>query len=64
MMNYLTSIEKLKIEFLEEANGSGTIHIDWDEADPDLQWWNDLGEAGQKSFILDALDKALGCEVN
>ena len=64
MMNYLTSIEKLKIEFLEEDNGSGTIHIDWDEADPDLQWWNDLGEAGQKSFILDALDKALGCEVN
>ena len=64
MMNYLTSVEKLKIEFLEEDNGSGTIHIDWDEADPDLQWWNDLGEAGQKSFILDALDKALGCEVN
>jgi hypothetical protein len=64
MMNYLTSIEKLKIQFLEEENGSGTIHIDWDDTDPDLQWWNDLGEPGQKSFILDALQQALDCDVN
>jgi hypothetical protein len=64
MMNYLTSVEKLKIQFLEEENGSGTIHIDWDDTDPDLQWWNDLGEPGQKSFILDALQQALDCDVN
>jgi hypothetical protein len=64
MMNYLTSVEKLKIQFLEEEDGSGTIHIDWDDTDPDLQWWNDLGEPGQKSFILDALQQALDCDVN
>jgi len=63
-MNYLTSVEKLKIQFLEEEDGSGTIHIDWDDTDPDLQWWNDLGEPGQKSFILDALQQALDCDVN
>ena len=53
-----SSIEKLKIEFIEEDDGSGTIQVDWDDTDPDLQWWTDLGEEGQKSFILDALHKA------
>jgi len=53
-----SSIEKLKIEFIEEDDGSGTIQVDWDEKDPDLQWWTDLGPVGQESFILDALHKA------
>lgn len=60
----LTSVEKLKVDYIEEEGGSGTIRIDWDETDPDLQWWNDLGENGQKSFILDSLHHALGCDVN
>lgn len=60
----LTSVEKLKVDYIEEEDGSGTIQIDWDETDPDLQWWNDLGENGQKSFILDSLHHALGCDVN
>lgn len=60
----LSSVEKLKIDYIEEEDGSGTIRIDWDETDPDLQWWNDLGEDGQKSFILDSLHHALGCDVN
>lgn len=54
----LSSIEKLKIEFIEEDDGSGTIHIEWDGEDPDLQWWTDLGPEGQESFILDALYEA------
>lgn len=60
----LSSIEKMQIDYVEEEDGTGTIHIDWDENDPDLQWWNDLGEDGQKSFILDSLHHALGCDVN
>ena len=64
MMNYHTSVEKLNIQFFEEDNGSGTIHIDWDETDPELKWWNDLGESGQKSFILDGLQQALDSDVN
>jgi hypothetical protein len=63
-MTFLSSVEKLNIDFMEEEDGSGTIRIDWDEKDPDLQWWNDLGEDGQKSFILDSLHHALGCDVN
>jgi len=53
-----SSIEKLRIEFIEEDDGSGTIHIEWDEKDPDLQWWTDLGEEGQKSFMIKALTDA------
>ena len=60
----LSSIKKMQIDFVEEKDGSSTIHIDWNEKDPDLQWWNDLGEDGQKSFILDSLHLALGCDVN
>lgn len=60
----LTSVEKLKVNYIEEEDGSGTIRIDWDETDPDLQWWNNLGENGQKSFILDSLHHALDCNVN
>ena len=52
------SINKLKIEFIEEDDGSATIHIEWDELDPDLQWWTDLGEEGQKSFMIKALTDA------
>ena len=63
-MSRLNSINKLRIEFIEEEDGTGTIHIEWDDTDPDLQWWNDLGEEGQKSFILDGLQQALGSDVN
>ena len=52
------SINKLKIEFIEEDDGSATIHIEWDDTDPDLQWWTDLGEEGQKSFMIKALTDA------
>lgn len=60
----LRSIEKLKIEYIEEDDGSSTIQIEWNNADPDLQWWDDLGEEGQKTFILDALQQALDCYVD
>ena len=60
----LTSMEKLKVNYTEEEDGSGTIRIDWDETDSDLQWWNDLGEDGQKSFMLDSLHNALGTYVD
>ncbi len=54
-------INKLTFEYIEEEDGSLTIHIDWDETDPDLKYWTDLGEEGQKSFMIDALTKATEC---
>lgn len=54
-------IDKLTVECIEEEDGSLTIHINWDETDPDLKYWTDLGEEGQKSFMIDALTKATEC---
>lgn len=53
------TVFKLQCTFIEEEDGSGTIHIEWDEADADLQWWTNLGEEKQKQFITDALTAAI-----
>ena len=54
-------VKKLQIECIDEDDGSMTIQIDWDQNDPDLQWWTQLGKEGQKTFIIDALWSALEC---
>ena len=41
-----------------------TIHIEWDETDPDLQWWTDLGSEGQETFMINALREACDCYVD
>ena len=46
---------KLNMEFTEEEDGSATISMQWDETDPDLDYWNSLGKKGQEKFIMDAL---------
>jgi len=48
-------VYKLHIEVVDEEDGSGTIQIEWDETDPDLNYWNSLGKEGQEKFIMDAL---------
>jgi hypothetical protein len=63
MLN-LNWIEKLKVECIEEDDGTMTIHINWDETDPDLEYWTSLDEESQKTFMLDSLHNALGCDVN
>ena len=60
----LNSIEKLQIECIDEEDGSMTIRIDWDETDPDLQWWTDLGPESQETFMIDALREACDCYVD
>jgi hypothetical protein len=58
------SINKLQIECIEEEDGSMAIHIEWDETDPDLQWWTDLGPEGQETFMINALREACDCYVD
>jgi hypothetical protein len=41
-----------------------TIHITWDENDPDLQWWTDLGPEGQEEFMMTALREACASYVD
>jgi hypothetical protein len=48
-------VYKLHIEVVDEEDGSGTIVIEWDDTDPDLDYWNSLGKEGQEKFILNAL---------
>jgi hypothetical protein len=55
----LDTIFKLDVNFIEEEDGSGTIQIEWDETDADLQWWTNLGEEKQKQFLMDALTAAI-----
>lgn len=58
------SIFKLHIEFIEEEDGSGVIHIEWDDKDADLQWWTNLGEKKQQAFITHALELAIQRALN
>jgi hypothetical protein len=51
--------KKLEVEVIDEENGGCTIYIHWDNEDPDLEYWTNLGEEGQKSFIIEALTNAL-----
>jgi len=53
------SVFNLDIQYIEEEDGGGTIRIEWDEEDADLQWWNNLGETKQQQFIFDALTAAI-----
>jgi len=54
-----TWVNKLKIEVIEEGDGSCTIHIEWDEQDSELALWTSWGEEGQRAFVLDALTTAV-----
>ncbi len=57
MLN-LNWIEKLKLECIDEPDGTMTIYIEWDENDPELDYWTSLGQEGQEEFIFTALRNA------
>jgi hypothetical protein len=63
MLN-LNWIEKLKIECIDEPDETMSIHVEWDETDPELEYWTSLGQDGQETFIVNALNNALGLEIN
>jgi hypothetical protein len=52
-------VYKLHVEVINEEDGSATIQIEWDETDPDLDYWNSLGKEGQQKFITNALYASL-----
>ena len=63
-MTHIFCKDKFTVECIHEPDGSMTIHINWDETDPDLKDWTDLGEEKQKLFIIDALYGATECYRN
>lgn len=56
-----TSIEWLaKINFkVVEDDEDLVLLFDWDEKDPELQEWTELGQEKQQQFVLEALKRAL-----
>ena len=62
-MSFLSWVEKLQVTVIDEEDGGCIIRIEWDDEDPDLEYWTNLGEEGQKSFIIEALTNALDCYV-
>ena len=57
-------VNKLQVTVIDEEDEGCVIRINWDDADPDLEYWTNLGEEGQKSFIIEALTNALTCYVD
>ena len=53
--------DKLELEVIDEEDGGCTIRIKWDNEDPELKYWVNLGKQGQKSFIIEILNNALAC---
>jgi hypothetical protein len=53
-------VGKLKFTFSEEEDGSGLLTIEWDQNDPELDYWTSLGKKGQQKFIMNGIFKA--CE--
>jgi len=53
--NSASWVYKLHIEVIDEEDGSATIQIEWDDTDPDLDYWTGLSKEGQEKFIMDAL---------
>lgn len=50
---------KLNVQFIPEEDGACEIRFEWDESDPDFDYWNSLGEEGRRKFLLDALRNAV-----
>jgi hypothetical protein len=50
---------KLNMEFTEEEDGSATISMQWDETDPELDYWNSLAEEQRQKFLKNALYSAI-----
>lgn len=52
-------VNKLSFEFRDNDDGTGTVLIEWDEEDPDLEQWTNWGVEKQEAFILQALTNAV-----
>jgi hypothetical protein len=52
-------LNKITIEFEEDDEGS-KLTFTWDEKDPELQLWTELGEKKQQEFVLSALRRSCG----
>ena len=52
-------LNKILIEVEEDEEGLKLAFM-WDEKDPELQLWTELGEEKRSEFVLDALRRSCG----
>jgi hypothetical protein len=56
-------VNKIEIEVQENDDGSCNLLFMWDEKDPDLQLWTELGEEKQREFFLEVFENTLKTSV-
>ena len=56
-------LDKLLIHFKDDEGGS-TLVIEWDEKDPDLEWWTSLTDDDRRDFFRNALSGYLTTPVD
>ena len=50
--------KKIQLEIVDTEDGGMNLIFSWDEKDPELQLWTELGEEKQQKFVLDALKRS------
>lgn len=48
-------VKKIELNVEENEDGTMVLNFTWDENDPDLKDWTDLGSKKQEEFVLAAL---------
>lgn len=56
MTNPNAWLTKLAIEVTEDDNSPCLMKIDWDEADPELDYWSNLSQEGKETLIHNLLN--------
>lgn len=47
--------KKIELEVIDTEDGGMNLIFTWDEKDPELQLWTELGGEKQQEFVLQAL---------
>lgn len=50
---------KLQLEVVDNEDGSANLIFEWDENDPELNYWNSLTNEEREKFIIDALKNSV-----
>lgn len=52
--------KKIELEVVDAEDGGMNLIFTWDEKDPELQLWTELGEEKRSEFVLNALKRSCG----
>lgn len=55
----LTWVDKLELDITDNEDGSATITFSWDEKDPALRFWTELGEEKQREWFMKVLKNTI-----